>query len=179
MNFDFKGIQKISTNMMNEFRLIPGSVVELAMPAAQLQMVTSYIRNIPSPLPFGGAYYAATIWWNLKLCFSPGGVYHGPCLRAKRSSFAQLIFVQSFSSDWMKICTNNYCAVFNWTWIEIQTIACRAWNLQLEYMLDQQNHFCSSKLLEQTTWNVFCGARMNVMFSTTKKSRHAPRCTNV
>ena len=42
MNFDFKGIQKISTNMMNEFRLIPGSVVELAMPAAQLQMVISY-----------------------------------------------------------------------------------------------------------------------------------------
>ena len=37
--------------MMNEFRLIPGSVVELAMPAAQLQMVTSYQRNIPSPFP--------------------------------------------------------------------------------------------------------------------------------
>ena len=51
INFDFKGIQKISMNMMNEFRLIPGSVVELAMPAAQLQMVTSYMRNIPSPFP--------------------------------------------------------------------------------------------------------------------------------
>ena len=40
-------------------------------------------------------------------------------------------------------------------------------NLQLEYMLDQQNHFCSSKLLEQTTWNVFLGAWMNVIMAPT------------
>ena len=138
MNFDFKGIQKISTNMMNEFRLIPGSVVELAMPAAQLQMVTSYIRNIPSPLPFGDAHYAARIWWILKLCFPQVECIMGLAWAPSG------VPVQSFNSDWMKICTNNYCAVFNWTWIEIPTIACRAWNLQLEYMLDQQNHFCSS-----------------------------------
>ena len=143
MNFDFKGIQKISTNMMNEFRLIPGSVVELAMPAAQLQMVTSYIRNIPSPLPFGDAHYAARIWWILKLCFPQVECIMGLAWAPSG------VPVQSFNSDWMKICTNNYCAVFNWTWIEIQTIACRAWNLQLEYMLDQQNHFCSSKLFDR------------------------------
>ena len=150
--------------MMNEFRLIPGSVVELAMPAAQLQMVTSYIRNASSPLPFGDAHYAARIWWILKLCFPQVECIMGLAWAPSG------VPVQSFNSDWMKICTNNYCAVFNWTWIEIQTIACRAWNLQLEYMLDQQNHFCSSKLLEQTTWKVFWGTWMNVMFS--KKSPH-------
>ena len=172
MNFDFKGIQKISTNMMNEFRLIPGSVVELAMPAAQLQMVTSYIRNIPSPLPFGDAHYAARIWWNLKLCFSPGGVYHGPCLSAKRSS----------------------CAVFQF-WLNENLYKQLLCSLQLN--LNWNPDHCLSSV--KPSIGIYAGSAEPLLFFKIigtnyvkrilgcsdecdvfkKKSTHAPRCFNV
>ena len=79
--------------MMNEFRLIPGSVVELAMPAAQLQMVTSYIRNTPSP-------------WRCPLC-------------SKNLMKSQVVFFPRWRVSWALpesqaefLCTIHLCAVF-------------------------------------------------------------------
>ena len=166
--------------MMNEFRLIPGSVVELAMPAAQLQMVTSYIRNIPFPFPL-----------------------EMPTIQQESDEISSCVFPQvecimGLAWEWepsgVPLHNSSLCSLsILIEWKSVQTIIVQSSielelksrpllvereNLQLEYMLDQQNHFCSSKLLEETTWNVFLGAWMNVMFSG-KKSTHAPGGFNV
>ena len=128
--------------MMNEFRLIPGSVVELAMPAAQLQMVTSYQRNIPSPFPLemptmqqesdeisSCVFPQVECIMGLAWEWEPSGVpLHNPSLCSLSILIAwksvQTIIVQSSTELELKS----------------RPLLVERENLQLEYMLDQ-HHF--------------------------------------